>query len=283
MTRRTIPTPCNCAAPQAPGSVACLQCPLAIDNARDSWLAGLFALDYAALFDVLNPGLARLRLPILLGGTSNHFRVQTLRRMHGWDAWNVTEDADMGARLARMGLSVATLEAPTYEEAPARLAAWLAQRRRWMKGWMQTLIVHLRQPVRLVRELGALRAAALVALLAGGVLGPLVGPLYVALFIYDGVWGALFSPETLMDLIASALWCSIAAFGALALLAPIVIGARRRGLTGLLTLLPLLPAYTALLGLATAMALVDLFRRPHHWAKTTHGLARSSLRKGRIG
>ena len=268
---------------QAPGSVACLQCPLAVDNPRDSWLAGLFALDYAALFDVLDPGLARLRLPILLGGTSNHFRVQTLRRMHGWDAWNVTEDADMGARLARMGLSVATLEAPTYEEAPARLAAWLAQRRRWMKGWMQTLIVHLREPARLVRELGAARAAALVALLAGGVIGPLVGPFYVALFIYDGVWGALFSPATLMDSIAFTLWCAIAALGALAWLAPIIIGARRRGLTSLLKLLPLLPVYTALLGLAAAMALIDLFRRPHHWAKTTHGLARSSLRTGRIG
>ena len=131
--------------------------------------------------------------------------------------------------------------------------------------------------------LACARAAALVALLAGGVIGPLVGPFYVALFIYDGVWGALFSPATLMDSIAFTLWCAIAALGALAWLAPIIIGARRRGLTSLLKLLPLLPVYTALLGLAAAMALIDLFRRPHHWAKTTHGLARSSLRTGRIG
>ena len=268
---------------QAPQSLACLQCPLAIDNARDSWLAGLFALDYASLFEVLDPGLARLRLPIPLGGTSNHFRVEALRRLHGWDAWNVTEDADMGVRLARMGYGVATLDAPTWEEAPAKLDAWLAQRRRWMKGWMQTLIVHLRQPRRLLRELGALRAAALIAMLAGGVLGPLVGPLYVALFIYDGAWGTLFSPVTLADALSSALWCSIAVLGAIALVVPILMGARRRGLTRLLPLLPLLPAYNALLGLAAAMALVDLFRRPHHWAKTTHGLARSSLRNGRIG
>ena len=268
---------------QAPQSLACLQCPLAIDNARDSWLAGLFALDYAALFEVLDPGLARLRLPIPLGGTSNHFRVEALRRLHGWDAWNVTEDADMGARLARRGYGVATLDAPTWEEAPAKLNAWLAQRRRWMKGWMQTLIVHLRQPRRLVRELGAMRATALIAMLAGGVLGPLVGPLYMALFIHEGLWGALFSPMTTIDMIASALWCSIAVLGAIALVVPILIGSRRRGLTRLLPLLLLLPAYQILLGLAAAMALVDLFRRPHHWAKTTHGLARSSLRNGRIG
>jgi cellulose synthase/poly-beta-1,6-N-acetylglucosamine synthase-like glycosyltransferase len=267
---------------QAPQSLACLQCPLAIDNARDSWLAGLFALDYASLFEVLDPGLARLGLPIPLGGTSNHFRVEALRRLQGWDAWNVTEDADMGVRLARMGYGVATLDAPTWEEAPAKLRAWLAQRRRWMKGWMQTLIVHLRQPGRLVRELGFARAAALVAMLAGGVLGPLVGPLYVALFICDGVWGSLFAPVTWPQTIASALWCMIALLGALAMIAPMVIGARRRKVTRLLTLLPLLPAYNALLGLAAAMALVDLFRRPHHWAKTTHGLARSSLRKAAL-
>ncbi len=268
---------------QAPRSLACLQCPLAIDNARDSWLAGLFALDYASLFEVLDPGLARLRLPIPLGGTSNHFRMETLRRLHGWDAWNVTEDADMGVRLARSGYGVATLDAPTWEEAPANFNAWLAQRRRWMKGWMQTLIVHLRHPLLLMRELGALRAAALLTMLAGGVLGPLVGPLYVALFIHEWLVGALFSPVTTMDMIASALWCSIAVLGAIALTVPILIGARRRGLGGLLPLLALLPAYQILLGLAAAMALVDLFRRPHHWAKTTHGLARSSLRNGRIG
>ena len=268
---------------QAPQNLACLQCPLAIENARDSWLAGLFALDYASLFEVLDPGLARLRLPIPLGGTSNHFRVEALRRLQGWDAWNVTEDADMGVRLARMGYEVATLAAPTWEEAPAKLAPWLAQRRRWMKGWMQTLIVHLRNPRRLVKELGFARAATLVTMLAGGVLGPLIGPLYVALFIHDSVWGELFAPVTLAQTLASALWCVIAVMGGLVMVAPMVIGARRRKLMRLLPLLPLLPAYTALLGLAAAMALVDLFRRPHHWAKTTHGLARSSLRNGRIG
>ena len=268
---------------EAPHSLACLQCPLAIDNARDSWLAGLFALDYASLFEVLDPGLGRLRLPIPLGGTSNHFRVDALRRLQGWDAWNVTEDADMGVRLARWGYGVATLDAPTFEEAPATLPAWLAQRRRWMKGWMQTLIVHLRQPRRLLRELGAVRAAALVTMLAGGVLGPLIGPLYVALLIHDSVWGELFAPVTLAQTLASALWCVIAVVGGLVMVAPMVIGAKRRKLMGMLKLLPLLPVYNVLLGLAAAMALVDLFRRPHHWAKTTHGLARSSLRNGRIG
>ncbi len=267
----------------APPELACLQCPLVIDNARDSWLAGFFALEYAALFDVSNPGLARLGLPIPLGGTSNHFRVEALNRLHGWDAWNVTEDADMGVRLARTGYAVATLDAPTFEEAPARPRAWLAQRRRWMKGWMQTLIVHLRQPGRLVRELGLRRAAALIVMLAGGALGSLTGLIYTAFFIHDAVLGALFAPVTLADLFLSLVWCSVAALGSVALIAPLVIGAKRRKLASLLWLILMLPVHQALLSLASFMALVDLFRRPHHWAKTTHGLARSSLRGGRIG
>ena len=54
--------------------VACFQARLAIDNGPESFLSYFFALGYAALFDVINPGLAALGLPLPLGGTSNHFR-----------------------------------------------------------------------------------------------------------------------------------------------------------------------------------------------------------------
>jgi cellulose synthase/poly-beta-1,6-N-acetylglucosamine synthase-like glycosyltransferase len=117
--------------------LVCLQARLAIDNPEAGWLAALFAVEYAVLFDVVNPGLARLGLPLLLGGTSNHFRTADLRRVDGWDPWNVTEDADLGLRLARHGMKVGVIASTTQEEAPARLQAWLRQRRRWMKGWMR--------------------------------------------------------------------------------------------------------------------------------------------------
>ena len=74
---------------------------MTIRNSDDSWLSKLFAAEYAALFDLINPGLCALKMPIPLGGTSNHFRVATLRRVGGWDEWNVAEDADLGIRLAR--------------------------------------------------------------------------------------------------------------------------------------------------------------------------------------
>jgi hypothetical protein len=122
---------------RAPRRFACLQARLAIDNIEDSWLTRLFAIEYAVLFDILNPGYAGLGLPVPLGGSSNHFRTEVLRDICGWDAWNVTEDADLGFRLARFGYGVGILSSSTQEEAPAKLSAWLKQRRRWSKGWMR--------------------------------------------------------------------------------------------------------------------------------------------------
>ncbi|MCX5513382.1 hypothetical protein C3941_00095 [Kaistia algarum] len=117
--------------------LACVQAPLLIDNGEMNGLAGLFAMEYAILFDALLPFLAALDLPLPLGGTSNHFRREALERIGGWDPYNVTEDADMGIRLARFGLKAKTITRPTYEEAPLSTKLWLAQRTRWLKGWMR--------------------------------------------------------------------------------------------------------------------------------------------------
>jgi hypothetical protein len=117
--------------------LAALQAQLRIENPTDSWLTRLFALDYAAQFDVLLPGMARLGAPLPLGGTSNHFSTRVLREVGGWDAWNVTEDADLGLRLARLGYRCETLRSITFEEAPPTLYDWFPQRRRWLKGWMR--------------------------------------------------------------------------------------------------------------------------------------------------
>ena len=117
--------------------LACVQARLTIDNTADSWLTRLFTAEYAGLFDVFLPGLATWRLPLPLGGSSNHFRVSVLREVGAWDPYNVTEDADLGMRLARFGYRTAVIPSTTYEEAPARLGPWLRQRTRWFKGWMR--------------------------------------------------------------------------------------------------------------------------------------------------
>ena len=99
-----------------------------------------------ALFDVFLPGLASWRMPLPLGGTSNHFQTTTLRALGGWDPYNVTEDADLGIRLARAGYHTTLMQSSTYEEAPAGLGPWIRQRTRWFKGYLQTWAVHMREP-----------------------------------------------------------------------------------------------------------------------------------------
>ena len=132
--------------PSAPAKVACLQARLVIDNADDNWLTRFFTLEYAALFDVINPGLAALDLPVPLGGTSNHFRTAVLRELGGWDAWNVTEDADLGIRLARAGYRVRDLPSATLEEAPLDLAAWMRPAHPLDEGLHAAVITHSRHP-----------------------------------------------------------------------------------------------------------------------------------------
>ena len=165
--------------------LACVQASLTIDNPADSWLARMFTASYAGQFDALLPGLAALRLPFPLGGSSNHFRTAVLRQVGGWDPYNVTEDADLGIRLHRLGYRCAALSSATYEEAPARFRPWLRQRTRWYKGWMQTWLVHMRSPVRLVRELTVGGALAFQLFLACNVLAALVHPIFMAGLCYS--------------------------------------------------------------------------------------------------
>ena len=151
-----------------------MQARLTIDNTADSWLTRLFTAEYAGLFDVFLPGLAAWRLPLPLGGSSNHFRTAVLREVGAWDPYNVTEDADLGMRLARFGYRTAVIASTTYEEAPARFGPWLRQRTRWFKGWMQTWLVHMRSPLRLARELGLPGFAVFQLLVGGTVLAALI-------------------------------------------------------------------------------------------------------------
>lgn len=257
---------------QAAGELACLQASLVIDNGGLNWMTQLFALEYAALFDVHNRGLAALDLPLFLGGTSNHFRVSALREIGFWDAFNVTEDADIGLRLLRAGYRLQTFDSHTCEEAPAEFAALVRQRTRWLKGWMQTALVHCSHPLRLVDDLGPRRAAAALALFAGNVLGPLLGPPVTARVLYDALFGSLLAPANLFDASYAVLWCGVAILGPAALILPLWLGAQRRGFdTRALVFLPL---WMLMLSLSSWRALVQLWRRPFHWEKTTHGLTR---------
>ncbi|CAN7568002.1 glycosyltransferase [Bosea sp. LjRoot90] len=261
--------------------LVCLQAHLVIDNPDDGWLAGCFALEYAGLFDVLNPGLLQSGLPIMLGGTSNHFRTEALRRVGGWDPWNVTEDADIGFRLVRAGGYMADLPCRTLEEAPHHLPAWLKQRRRWLKGHLQTLISHLLRPDRLLREAGFTAALTFLALVLGTVLGTLLYPLFIATTVVAVLDGSLLSPGSSLELMLSALALGLAGSGICAAFLVPALGAWRRGAVDLWRWLPALPIYYLLASLAAWLALYDYFHDRFGWHKTTHGLARSSRYRNR--
>lgn len=259
--------------------VACLQARLAIDNGPENWLAYFFALDYSALFDVVNPGLAALGLPLPLGGTSNHFRADILRRVRGWDAWNVTEDADLGLRLARLGYEVEMLDATTFEDAPVDLRGWLGQRSRWMKGWMQTIAVFLRRPRQKIRQLGRFPAFCAICAMASLLAGPLFGPLYGARLAYDLFWGDLLQPQNPLAVLHASFCLAVALFGLAAFVLPIICGMRRRGFPPSAQLL-LAPAYLLLLSFASWRALWEWTTKPFAWTKTDHAPRRQAYVSG---
>ncbi len=255
----------------AEDDLACLQAPLLIDNADRNGLTALFALEYSVQFDGVLPLLATLDLPLPLGGTSNHFRRAALERIGGWDPYNVTEDADLGIRLARFGYRAAMLERPTYEEAPATVRSWLAQRTRWLKGWMQTALVHLRAPRRLVADIGLRRFAGFVLTSIGALVAAAVHPLYLAtalMLLVDParLWRA--DSPALATITALNLVNLVAAYLVFVLLSRQTYRLRRtkRPAGALLYL----PAYWLLLSLACYRALFELLVAPHHWAKTPH-------------
>lgn len=258
--------------------LAVVQASLACDHAEGAPLVTrLWALDYMALFGAVVPFLSRHGLPFLLGGTSNHFRRSALVAAGGWDAWNVTEDADLAVRLARLGWRSASIDSTTWEEAPLTVRSWVKQRGRWLKGFAATTLVHMREPRRAAREMGPRAAAALLLQLPLSLLCIAAHPValaHVAWGLLDGsLWRASGDPAGDALLAAQAGTMCAGYLAALALHSAVLLRQRRRGLG--LWLLALLPAYWLLTSWALLVGLSDLALRPHRWAKTDHGLAQN--------
>jgi cellulose synthase/poly-beta-1,6-N-acetylglucosamine synthase-like glycosyltransferase len=265
-------------------NLATVQARLNLYNAQDNWLTQQFTIEYCALFDGLLPTLDRLELPVPLGGTSNHFRVSALRWLAAWDPHNVTEDADLGMRLARAGYRCRVLDSTTYEEAPVLFGSWLRQRTRWLKGFMQTWLVHMRAPRLLRRELGWRGFVAFQVMLGGTVLSSLVHPWFYVLAALKVSRGAfLAEPASPFGwpfwLIA---WFSLVA-GYLAAMALGLRAVQRRGYRTLMKQVPLMPVYWLLISLAAYRALWQYMTARFKWEKTEHGLARRVVLPPRFG
>ncbi|MBB5702364.1 cellulose synthase/poly-beta-1,6-N-acetylglucosamine synthase-like glycosyltransferase [Ochrobactrum daejeonense] len=248
--------------------LACVQAPLIIGNFRQNFLTRMFAFEYAALFRGLLPWLASHGLVIPLGGTSNHFRRRCIEEVGGWDAYNVTEDADLGVRLARFGYRIGVIARGTIEDAPADYHVWRKQRTRWLKGWMQTWLVHGRRPYSTWQQLGWFRFTINQIYTLGIIGSALLHPFMLLMFLILLVSTA-FEPLTSYRIWLLALDVNNIV---LAYLSFYLLGARTMEPTeiGGYTYFLSIPVYWVLISISAWRALGQLVHKPHLWEKTPH-------------
>ena len=239
-------------------------------NPRTNWLSRCFTIEYAAWFRLILPGLARLKLVVPLGGTTLFFRRAILEDLGGWDAHNVTEDADLGLRLARHGYRTELMDTVTMEEANCRGWPWIKQRSRWLKGYAITYAVHMRDPVLLWRQLGAWRFAGVQVLYLGTLVQFLLAPI---------LWSFWLMTFGLGHPITAALpgWALMAVAGVFLVseVAGLAINVSALRLSRHRFLRPwalTLHAYFPLAAVAAWKGCWELLVSPFYWDKTTHGL-----------
>ena len=255
-------------------SLACVQARLGFYNTRQNLLTRWFAIEYALWFNLTLPGLQWARLSLPLGGTSNHFRTDVLRRLGGWDVFNVTEDCDLGLRLAEHHLYTTILDSTTLEEANSNVTNWIRQRSRWIKGYMQTYFVHLRRPWNYVRQGRIRELFSLLAIIGGTPATFLVNPLMWGLLaIYVAARGSL-TPEFHLlysaPIFYPAVICLVA--GNFLYMYLYLVACVKSRQFSLLPWVLTVPVCWLLMCVAAMMAVFQLIFNPHYWEKTHHGL-----------
>ena len=253
----------------APTEVVCLQAQLNYYNRDHNWLTRFFTAEYSCWYDYCLPGLVLLDAPIPLGGTSNHFPLARLRELGGWDPYNVTEDCDLGIRLFRFGLTTELLDSTTWEEAVSRVPPWIRQRSRWVKGYLQTYLVHLREHQDLLRRRGAGSLLHFHFLFGATCFCLLMNPFYWLLTLA----GIFMGPDFLHGFFP--LWVLVLALtsflaGNFAFILSSMLACLRRGNYHLVPWCLLMPIYWVLMSIGAWKGALQLITRPFYWEKTPH-------------
>jgi cellulose synthase/poly-beta-1,6-N-acetylglucosamine synthase-like glycosyltransferase len=254
--------------------VACIQAKLNFYNPRQNLLTMFFTAEYSLWFDLILTGLQSINAPIPLGGTSNHFRLKTLMDLKGWDPFNVTEDCDLGIRIWKKGMSTAILDSTTWEEANSNLKNWFRQRSRWIKGYIQTFLVHYRKPVTLFKENRNIHIFSLNLIIVGKIISIFINPLmWFITIIY--FFGRVYFGSTIESLFPSQIYYIAVislVFGNFLYVYYMLLGLAKRGYYDLVLIFPLIPLYWLMISVAAWISLHQLIFKPHYWEKTNHGL-----------
>ncbi|MDO8691218.1 MAG: glycosyltransferase [Dehalococcoidia bacterium] len=256
---------------KADESVVCVQAKLNYYNRNQNLLTRWFTSEYAQWFDLFLPGLDAADAPIPLGGTSNHFRTHILRQIGGWDPYNVTEDADLGMRLYKLGYKTGVIDSTTYEEANSQLYNWIRQRSRWVKGYMQTYLVQMRHPFRLWRSIGTMAFISFNLVIGGTFISFFLNPIYwmlTALWFLTG-WSMIkeIYPSYLYYLGSFSLYV-----GNFVFVYVNAAGCLKRGYYDLVKYALMVPLYWAIMSIGAWKGLIQLIYKPFYWEKTVHGL-----------
>lgn len=252
--------------------LACLQAPLIISNADTSWITASFSLEYSALFRRLLPMLAKMKMPMPLGGTSNHFRASILRSVGAWDPFNVTEDADLGMRLYRLGYECDVISYQTLEDAPTDVSVWMNQRTRWFKGWLQSWLVMMRSPLSVANEMGWKAYLVFQLLIGGMLLSSLTHPLFIFSILFTGqtimMEGANALTQMQVTLFTVDILNIMASYAVFLLMGNRAMIDHERNMIGMKWLAT--PVYWLMLSVAAWKAIYELRYKPFVWNKTPH-------------
>jgi len=254
----------------APPKVVAVQANLDFYNTDANWLSRCFTIEYSAWFRVIMRGMQRLGLPLPLGGTSVFMRRKALEEVGGWDAHNVTEDADLGMRLARFGYRCEMVESTTWEEANKVPVGWIKQRSRWIKGFIITWLSQMRDPVALYKDLGFAGFLGLQIVLLGTATAFLLAPVFWALWL--GAFGVEWSFFTMLPPLFWQLTFAVLLFGEGVMVTIGALAIRQKRKYGLLPFLLTMPLYWPIGTIAAYKAVFEIFSAPFYWDKTTHGL-----------
>lgn len=261
-----------CAFKKTADSVCCIQAKLNYYNPDHNLLTRLFSAEYSQWFDIILPGLQSLNAPIPLGGTSNHFKTSTLRQLQFWDSFNVTEDCDLGIRLSRHGYQTAIIDSTTMEEANSSLLNWFNQRTRWLKGYIQTYFVHMRNPVAYARR--SPWSFLLFQVTVGGklftsMINPILWAVFIAYFLYRPIIGSAI--EALFP--GPVFYAAVTSFvaGNFLYFYSFMMGVVKRRQFHLVKYCLFIPIYWLLISFAGWVASYRFLKNPHYWYKTIHG------------